>query len=241
VHFQRLRTLRAGAFGLLLVLALSASAPARADTTLQLWTNFTLAWRVVDRHLLTFDLEPKVLLVGNGHWRTLNYTQGYEYAAARWVDLIGECLVGYTNDSVNRDVLELTPRLGARFHLLRKRLQIRDLMRVENRNRFFADDQAETVFRWRNRIELQVALNRERSSDTGAVIGQIDWEYFVPLGEGLRERYASRHRLRSGLGYRPVLGWRLELLYIWQLSRAEKDAEFASRDHAIDLRVRWEI
>jgi Protein of unknown function (DUF2490) len=240
VAVRRLRTLRA-ALGLLLLLALSAPSLARADTTFQLWSNFTVAWRVADHQLLVFDLEPKVLLVGEGHWGTLNYTQGYEYAVWRWIDLIGECLVGYTNDTVNDDVLEVTPRLGARFWLVRERLQLRDLMRVETRNRFYAKDEPETVFRWRNRLELLFPFNREHTSDTGAVIGQIDWEYFVPLGDGLSERYASRHRLRSGFGYRPVPGWRIELLYVWQLSRSQAGAEFTSRDHAIDLRVRWEI
>jgi hypothetical protein len=226
---------------LLLLGCLTTPAAARADTTLQLWSNFTLAWHVVDRHLLTFDLEPKVLLWGKGQWSTVNYTQGYEFAVARWVDLIGECLTGYTHDTVNRDALEVTPRLGARWYLWRQRLQIRDLMRVENRNRFFVEDESETVFRFRNRLEMLMPFNRERSSDAGAVIGQLDWEFFVPLGDGFRERYASRHRVRTGIGYRPVVSWRVDLLYVWQKSRSDEESDFTSSDHAIDLRVRWEI
>lgn len=75
---------------------------------------------------------------------------------------------------------------------------------VENRNFFFSNDTQESVFRSRNRVELRYIFNRDRATDARAVIGILDWEYFVPLDGDVRERYASRHRVRVGVGYRLI-------------------------------------
>lgn len=213
-------------------------ARARAETTFQLWLNFMAEWQVTDRHFLSFDLEPKVQLVGSAQWRNVDFTPTYEFAPARWVDLIAEGVVGYTNDTVYVDALEVTERIGARFYPLRKKLQIRDTVRLENRNRFFSDGSHDSVFRARNRIELRYTFNRERTTEAGAIIGILDWEYFIPIDDDLRERYASRHRVRVGVGYRPIEAWRFDLIYLWQRSRNTADEQFYNADHVIDLRVR---
>jgi hypothetical protein len=219
-------------------LLLGLPAPARAENTLQLWTNFMLEWQVSQRNFLAFDLEPKVLLVGEGQWRNFDFTPTYEFAPTRWLDLIGEMVVGYTNDTVNPDATEVTERLGARFYIWRKQLQIRDMFRFEQRNRFFSDDTSDAVFRWRNRVELRYAFNRQRTTEAGAVTGLLDWEIFVPIDQDVHERYASRHRLRAGVGYRPVVAWRIDLIYLVQRSRNTIDEPFDNIDHVIDIRVR---
>ena len=55
--------------------------------------------------------------------------------------------------------------------------------------------------RFRNRLEFQVPLNREKVSDDGARYLLADWEWFIPLSDPA-ERFASRQRVRAGLGYR---------------------------------------
>jgi hypothetical protein len=210
----------------------------RAETTLQLWTNFMAEWQITERHFVSFDLEPKVLLIGQGQWQNCDFTPTYEYAPKRWLDLIAESVVGYTNDTIHPDATEVTGRLGARFYAWRKQLQIRDTVRFENRNRFFSDDTHDSALRWRNRVELRYAFNRARTTEPGAVTGIFDWEYFIPIDRNLRERYASRHRLRAGVGFRPVREWRMDLIYLWQRSRNTIEEHFDNIDHVLNLRLR---
>ena len=73
------------------------------------------------------------------------------------------------------------------------------------------------MVRFRNRLELQVPLNRERMIEDGARYVLADWEWFVPLDDP-EERFANRQRVRAGIGYRRSLNWRLEALYIWTRS-----------------------
>lgn len=233
-HLARLAPLAC----LLPSLLLGLPAPARAESTLQLWTNFMVEWQVSQRNFLAFDLEPKVLLVGEGQWRNFDFTPTYEFAPTRWLDLIGEMVVGYTNDTINPDATEVTERLGARFYIWRKQLQVRDMFRFENRNRWFSDGSYDSVFRWRNRVELRYAFNRRRTTEAGAITGIFDWEYFIPIDKDLHERYASRHRVRAGVGYRPVVAWRIDLIYLVQRSRNTLDEHFESIDHVIDVRLR---
>jgi hypothetical protein len=142
-------------------------------------------------------------------------------------------------DADSPNVGEVTSRLGARLYILRSRLQLRDTWRIEMRNRFFNDGTRDQLFRTRNRVELRYVLNRERTSAAGAVILLADFEYFLPLPRDGRERYASRYRIRSGIGYRFDPRWRVDLLYFFQRSRNTNAVPFDQTDHIIDVRVRY--
>lgn len=221
---------------LLVLLVLPASV--RAETTLQLWTNFMVEWQATPSWFVSFDLEPKRLLVGDGQWGNIDYTQSVEYAPTRWLDLIGEVVAGYTDDTENPDVTEVTERLGFRLYPWRKRFQLRDTFRFDQRNRFFDDGTTDHVLRTRNRVEVRYVLNRQKTSETGAWITIADFEYFFPIGPNAEERYASRYRIRAGMGYRVNPAWRVDLLYFWQESRNTYGAPFDSQDHIIDVRFR---
>ena len=53
-----------------------------------------------------------------------------------------------------------------------------------------------------------------------------------------QERFANRQRIRTGIGYRRNLHWRLEALYIWTRSRDTTDQDFATSDNIVNLRVK---
>lgn len=197
-----------------------------------------LEWQKTDRLLLVLDAEPKVLLSGGPAWRALGLTPTVEFAPSRHVDLVGELVLDYTNEAEDPDVFEVSARAGARFYLVRGRLQLRDLFRVEVRNLFYDDDTSDTSWRSRNRIELRYAFNRPRNADPGAFIAIADWEWFSPLDGDAAERFASRHRVRLGLGHRASARWRFDAIYIWQRSRNTFDEPFGSADHIVDFRAR---
>jgi hypothetical protein len=91
--------------------------------------------------------------------------------------------------------------------------------------------------RFRNRLEFLAPLNKEKISDNGARYILADWEWFVPLGEP-DERFASRQRIRAGIGYRRNFAWRLEVLYIWNRSRNTIGEGFTTSDNIIDIRFK---
>jgi hypothetical protein len=229
---------------------------AHAQTNLQLWGNVTLDWVKSDRLVYELDFEPKVLLKapeGDPGWRNLDLTPNVEYSPKGWLDLVSEAVVGYTRQTDDVNTIELTPRVGVRFHFLsrgvptahvrerppRRRIVVRDLVRIESRNFFYtgADSGSSSTIRFRNRLEFLVPLNKEKLTEDGARYLLADWEWFLPLDEP-EERFANKQRIRAGLGYRRSFAWRVEVLYIWTRSRNTIEDGFSTDDNSIDIRLK---
>ena len=102
---------------------------------------------------------------------------------------------------------------------------------------FGAGSGSSSDVRVRNRLELLMPINRANLTDDGARYWFVDWEAFMPAGEP-DERFANKHRLRAGLGYRPSQAWRFEAVYAWTRSRNTIDEGFHSSDNIIDIRLK---
>jgi hypothetical protein len=234
---------------------LLACAPVSAQTTLQLWGNLTFNWVKSDRLVYELDFEPKALLnppEGEPDWRNLDVTPNVEFSPRGWLDIVLDTTIGRTMQSDDVDSIEVTPRLGLRFHLFsreqlfrvveqapRRRIVVRDLLRVESRNFFYSggDVESESTVRFRNRLEFLAPLNKARITDDGARYLLADWEWFIPIDDP-EERFANRQRIRTGIGYRRSFEWRFELLYIWTRSRDTVNDQFSTNENIIDIRVK---
>jgi hypothetical protein len=207
------------------------------------------------------DFEPKVLLdapEGEPGWHNLDLTPNVEYSPKSWVDLVAESVVGYTKQTDDVDTIEFSPRVGVRFHLFsrgvptrvpnrlhpierppRRRVVVRDLVRVESRNLFYtgAGSGSDSTVRFRNRLEFLVPLNKEKLTEDGARYLLADWEWYIPLDDPA-ERFANKQRIRTGLGYRRSFAWRFEVLYLWTRSRNTIEDGFKTADNSIDIRVK---
>lgn len=231
-----------------------------AQTNVQLWANVTFDWLKSDRVTYSFDTEPKVLVVaqpGQPAWWSLDLIPGAEYAAKNWLDLTGEFDTSYARQTDDNNSLELAPRAGLRFHFRsrglptvvrergirserppKRRLVVRDWMRVEWRNFFYSDGSpASSNWRFRNRVEFLFPFNRANITMDGARYLLADWEWFIPLGDP-SERFANRQRIRAGVGYRRDVRRRFELLYIWSRSRDTTGQPFTTSAHSIDVRLK---
>lgn len=230
--------------------------PAAAQANLQLWGNITLNWVKSDRLTYELDFEPKVLVNGpddDPGWWGVDVTPNVEYAATGWLDLVAETVVGRTKQTDDVDSIEVTPRAGVRFHVFsrdrrvlvhprerapRRRIVVRDLVRVESRNFFYSDDtENSSTVRFRNRLEFLAPLNKERLTEDGARYLLADWEWYIPIGEPA-ERFANKQRIRTGFGYRRNFHWRFELLYIWTRSRGSAGTDFETDDNSINVRLK---
>jgi hypothetical protein len=242
---------RAGTTAVLLLL-MPCAPVAQVDT--QVWANFTFDWVKSHRTTIGVNAEPKVLVsapAGDPGWATFDVTPSLEYSRGEWFDMVGEMLVGRTRQTDGLDSTELTPRIGFRLHLLsnlrheivkerrpRRRLVLRDLLRLEWRNLHYStDDPDSSTVRLRNRFETLWPINRLRVTDNGASYLAADWEWFIPLDDPA-ERFANRQRVRAGIGYRRSFAWRFEARYLWNRSRNTIDEPFTSTDHAIDLTMK---
>jgi hypothetical protein len=242
---------RAGAMAVLVLLTPSTSL---AQTGAQLWANITFDW--VKSHQVTIGLntEPKVLIsppAGDPGWATLDVTPSFEYSRGRWFDMVTEMLMGRTKQTDDLDSTEFTPRIGLRLHLLsnlrqdllkerrpKRRLVLRDLLRLEWRNLYYSTDKPDSsTVRLRNRVEGLWPMNRSRVTDNGASYLAADWEWFIPVDDP-DERFANRQRIRAGIGYRRSFAWRFEARYVWNRSRNTIDEPFTSTDHALELTMK---
>ena len=234
--------------------ALAAPAAAHAQTNLQLWTNLTLDWVRDNQVTYEIDFEPKALIQAppdDPSWRGIDVTPAIEYAWKQWLDVGAELALARTLQTDDLQTWEVTPRVTMRFHLFnrqeyllfrerraRRRLVLRDLVRVEWRSLLYSDDTpAEHTTRFRNRLEFLFPWNRQNISDDRLVYTLADWEWFVPLDDP-SERFANRQRIRAGTGYRHNFAWRYEVVYMWTRSRDTTQEDFSTSDNIIDFRVK---
>jgi hypothetical protein len=246
---------RAGFTGLLLVVFLAS--PVGADEPeFQLWGNFTLSWIKSHHVTLGVDIEPKVLVskpADDPRWATLDVTPSLEYTHGNWLDIVSELLVARTKQTDDDNSTEITPRIGFRFHILsnvandllkeklpKHRFVIRDLIRLEWRNLYYSPSSGtpdSSSLRLRNRVEISYPINRRRMTDDGAIYATGDGEWFW-TEEDQSERFASKQRIRVGIGHRRSYRWRFEALYVWDRSRHTATDGFTTADSAVDVQVK---
>ena len=61
---------------------------------------------------------------------------------------------------------------------------------------------------------------------------------FVPLGDEVPERFATKRRFRGGFGYRLSRKWRFEVLYIRDFARETLEEEADIAMNALDFRLK---
>lgn len=240
-----------------LVLVLAGGRVASAQHNFQLWGTVVADWMKSDRLSLQLTTQPEVLLkdsADDSNWASLEVTPGLTYVVRNWLDLTGELKTNSTWQTSSPDSFELTPRVGAQFHLFSRalpavvtrglagrerppkhRLVLRDYVRLEERNLFY-DDGKPSSFTWRlrNRLELQYPLNRASVTQKGSRSLLADMEWFFPLDD-LSERFANQRRFRAGFSFRHSDAWRSAFLYVRTQSRNTIDQPYTTADNAINV------
>jgi hypothetical protein len=241
------------------LLLLLASPAAHGQATGQIWGDIIFERPHTHRLVSTLGLEPKVLVAKpstDPGWWAIDVLPGADYVVNRWFDVSAEMTAAYTQQTNDLNSFELTARGGLRIHLTSRdlhavaerglfgrerpttrRIVLRNLIRVEERNFFYNTDKANSsTWRIRNRVECQYPLIRERTSLDGARYLTADWEWFVPIGEP-GERFANSQHIRAGFGYRRDARLRFEVLYVWSRSRNTAEDGFKANSHTIDFRL----
>jgi hypothetical protein len=198
-------------------------------------------WAFKPQQLLELELGPKLLISEDDLWQELTVTPAYEYYPNQRWDLVGRVLFSWVRQSDALTTFEIRPVLGFKVYLTAQvgKWMSRDVNRVEGRNIHYDElDEWETTYRYRNRLEVQYALNNSSIIDDKTYYALADAEIFINLGDAAVERFNDNWRFRAGLGYRQKWGWRIELLYTLQLTRNTIGEEFDVSNHIIRLRIK---
>lgn len=204
----------------------------------QVWYEYMLNYPFAN----SFNLENSAsysTLIGTPKWRALDYSATLEWSLNQNVDLIGQGVVSYTQQTESYNTLELRPVLGTRLYFTpNKRIQTRLLLRVEQRNfKNLETNEWDQVYRPRARAEVIVPLNRDSYFVDKLWYALTDIEWLVKTDD-VEERFANRLRWRIGGGYRFTYNLRVEFLYMLQQSKDAIDGTFESSDNIFRFRVK---
>lgn len=219
------------------------------------WMNTMFGYNVLNQLYLEADFEYKWLLSkSNDPWNNLDITLLGEYFPVRLLDLTIEIINGKTRQSSDLFTYEASQRLGARWYFLQRgynlfriskgtegapeRLELSNYIRFEHRSfDYYNDLDPEQDWRFRNRTQFIAALNKKTLVENRTIRLLADIEFFVPFGKDIKERYASKYRVRVGPGYRHTYRWRFDLFYMYDKSKDDINDRFEVSTHMIDLRI----
>jgi len=210
----------------------------KGQTNTQVWNEYMLNYPFAN----SFNLEHAFTystIIGTPKWRALDYAAAVEWSVTNKIDLIGQALVSYTNQTESYNTIELRPILGARFYFTpNNRIQTRLLVRVEQRNFQNLETKEWTQeYRPRFRGEMIIPINKKSYFEDKLwyALTDVEWLYKT---ENVEERFANRFRWRIGGGYRLTYNLRFEFLYMLQLSKNTIEDDFESSDNIFRLRVK---
>ena len=236
------------------------SGEASPDTSDQLWFNLILSRPKTDALYFEYDVEAATQVSGGGDdWRSLTGTGLVEYYPNGFVDLTGELITGFTEQDREEDSFEVTARVGLRLHLISQiinspyfkeirperlsgeRISVANFARLEYRNFWYSGDRPSSDdVRFRDRIEFKAALNRPTLASDGVWYGIASAEWFVPLSDDeAAERFATKRRLRVGLGYRRSYEYRYELIASRDHARDTLEGDVSVDANMLNFRFKW--
>ena len=220
-----------------------ASVVAQEEVTGQAWVDYLTDWYVTSQHLLELEVGPKTLFSGGEWWGELTLTPAYEFVAGHRLELVARTLFSWVRQNRALSTFEIRPILGFRLYILQPsehRFMVRDFNRVESRNiRYSRSGEWDTTWRYRNRLEAQIAINHDHLADDHTLYLLADAEAFINLGRAAEERFNDNWRIRGGIGYRLRYQWRFELLYTLQLSKDTLLASFEASNQIVRLRLKF--
>jgi hypothetical protein len=192
------------------------------------------------KYTLENTASYQTLLKKDGKWRSISTTPTFEMLLIRWIDLLSEVNLSYTNQQEGLNTFEISPMVGARFYLTQsKKVDTRFLMRYQQRNFINLEtDDWSASNRTRLRGEVYVSINGPNLFTDKLWYAFADYEEFIVFDQQLEERYANRRRARIGIGYRFDYKHRLDLGFTLQNARDEINEEFTGTDNIIQLKYK---
>lgn len=206
----------------------------------QLWLEFQLSYPFRNRYLLENTTSYSTLLNPENKWRSFSVSPTFEMSMVRWLDLLSEVGIAYTQQKVGANTFEIAPMVGGRFFFTQgKKVDTRFVLRYQHRS--FKDIETgdwTSSNRTRLRGEVFVSINGPNLFTDKLWYVFADYEEFIVIDQQLEERFANRRRARIGVGYRLSYKHRFDLGYTLQTSRNEIDDDFTGTDSVIQFKYK---
>ena len=225
-------------FGFLFLFSLSAYSQ---TTSYQGWIEL-MANKMVTKNMNMENAFTYSTLFTHPRWRAYDYSLCFERNFKDRIDVIGQFIASYTNQTADYNTLELRPIVGLRWYgnkPEKHRYHWRVLGRLEQRNMLNLEDKSwSSSMRPRVRFELVFPIIGLHMTDNKILYGMIDYEVMY-YSDHITERFANRSRSRIGIGYRFNDNWRIELIAMWQQSRNNINESYNNDDYIGRIRIRY--
>jgi hypothetical protein len=207
----------------------------------QLWLDYQVSYPFANNYVLEISPTYQTVLSPEDKWRSYSLSTTVEYTLLNNLDLTAEIPIAYTTQKDGVNSFEVSPLVGARFHVTqRRRIDTRLFLRYQSRYfRQIEEQDWDVSNRTRIKGEALISINGPNlysGDNLWHVI--LDYEEFIVLDQQVDERFANRRRARIGLSYRLNYKHRFEAIYTRQSSRAEIEGGFISNDNVIQLRYK---
>ena len=226
---------------LVYVLVMIYSCEKASSQDVQLWTD-----AFVVKPLGYFEYEGNLgtsQLLSKDGWGDYYFCNTLSYQRVNWY--LAEVALEFhrTIDPQAQNVSEIDMFIGQRFFfttfLEKIHLQLPYFyLRLDNRIMNYEDGTTDNKVRLRPRIGGRFLINNMFIDDKTWYI-PFYAEYFVNFNGDAFERYASRNRFMTGLGYAFTRKLRTELNYYAQRSRNTNEESFTKTDMMFQVAVRY--
>lgn len=211
-----------------------------AQSSEQVWMEYMLNYPFANSYNIEFAATYSSVL-DQPKWRSFDVQLTPEYALSNHVDLMAALFAGSTFQNQSLSTFEIREMLGTRIHFTpNKRILTRLLVRFEQRN--LQDEETKEwdhSTRTRLRLETITPLNKPTMySGDKLWYAIVDGESFIVLDQDVKERFANRFRLRTGIGYRVNYSFRLEFVYTLQQSKNTIGDDFNTSDNIFRFRIK---
>lgn len=206
----------------------------------QSWVEYMLNYPFANSWNVEFASTYSTVLE-SPKWRSLDFQVTPEYSISQHLDVMGALYGGQTFQNQSLSTFEIREMLGTRIHFTpNKRILTRLLIRFEQRNQLNKEtDIWQRSTRSRVRAESVIPLNKPTMSSGDKLWYAIaDVESFFVMDQDVKERFANRLRVRTGIGYRINYSIRLELMYTLQQSKNTLDGDFYTSDNIFRIRLK---
>jgi hypothetical protein len=198
------------------------------EVTIQTWYSFSLNKNFATNFMFYTNPEYYEMIQGEDKWGQVAWTTGVEYYPNNTFDLYTDIFSTYTQQASGINTMEIRPRLGARWHIvkLERKVPVNLQVLYEFRNQYDIDSSKwSTSHRFRLRPEARISLNRENILQDKNISLRIYGEFFMNVDKAIEERFWNSRQIGMGLYYRHNGRRRYELRYIQQEAKNSLEQE----------------
>lgn len=218
----------------------SAASQATESDDFSIWIDAKTNYGLGDRWVYNGDQGFRALIT-DSYWRLLYIRPSARYDATSWFKVHGGIGFFYAFLEAKSDLLELRPWMGLKLLWPRPAgFNFSHYFRLEERF-LSSTGSGEWESSLRARYQLQVKTPAFDIGHTKGYYALAYGEIFENLTGSIRELFIGRIRIDGAIGKTVGQNSRIELHYMYQLTRIGAGEEFTLHDHILRIRLYYDF